>query len=53
LVKTLYAGPLQKGQHSLIWKGTDELGYQVSSGVYFYRLSNGNETSQRKMVLMK
>ena len=53
LVKTLYDGPLQKGQHSVIWNGTDDLGYQVSSGVYFYLLSNGKETSQRKMVLMK
>jgi hypothetical protein len=53
LVKTLYDGALQKGQHSFVWNGTDEMNCQVSSGVYFYRLSNGKESRQRKMVLMK
>ena len=53
LVKTLYDGALQKGQHSFVWNGTDETNCQVSSGVYFYRLSNGKESRQRKMVLMK
>ncbi len=53
LVKTLYDGALQKGQHSFVWNGTDEKNCQVSSGVYFYRLSNGKESRQRKMVLMK
>ena len=53
LVKTLYDGALQKGQHSFVWNGTDETNCQVSSGVYFYRLSNGKESRQRKMVLLK
>jgi len=53
LVKTLYRGALQKGQYNLVWDGTNDSGKQVSSGIYFYKLSNGKETQQKKMVLMK
>jgi len=53
LVKTLYRGALQKGHYNLVWDGTNDSGKQVSSGIYFYKLSNGKETQQKKMVLMK
>ncbi|MEN6444679.1 MAG: FlgD immunoglobulin-like domain containing protein [Candidatus Cloacimonas sp.] len=53
LVKKIYNGSLQKGQYSFIWNGTDELGKEVGSGVYFYRLSNGNNNLQKKMLLIK
>jgi hypothetical protein len=53
LVKTMFNGSLEKGNHSLVWDGRDEKGASVSSGVYFYRLSDGTDSQQRKMLLMK
>jgi len=52
-VKNLFSGKLEKGDHSLVWDGKDESGLGVGSGIYFYRLSDGKNTQQRKMILMK
>ncbi len=41
------------GPHQVPWRGRDERGDAVSSGVYFYRLDAGGETATRKMLLMK
>jgi flagellar hook assembly protein FlgD len=41
------------GQYGVRWNGRDELGRNVSSGVYFYRLHAGTNVMMRKMVLMK
>jgi hypothetical protein len=53
LVRSLHNGYLAAGQHRLSWDGRDENGTGVSSGVYFFRLSNSTENQTRKMVLMK
>jgi len=42
-----------KGEHSVVWNGKDDNGQDVSSGVYFYRLSSGEVEQTRRMVLMK
>ncbi len=52
-VKTLHKGLLDKGYHSLIWNGMDSNNSRVSSGIYFYQLSNGSSTQTKKMVLVK
>ena len=50
---------LQKGSHRFIWKGEDDNGYQLPSGVYLYRLEvnsmNGRELYQntKKMIMLK
>ena len=44
---------LGAGSHKVAWEGSDDSGAQVSSGVYFYRLSEGNSNTARKMILMK
>ena len=50
---------LQKGRHRFIWKGEDDNGYQLPSGVYLYRLElnsmNGRELYQntKKMIMLK
>lgn len=41
------------GPHSVRWDGRDGAGRQVSSGVYFYRLSGVGEDQVRKMVLIR
>lgn len=52
-VKTLANGYLERGSHIAVWDGTDEHGQSVSSGIYQYRLSNGSQTQNKRMVLMK
>ncbi len=44
---------LEQGTHNAVWDGTDASGRGVGSGVYFTRLSFGNESFSRKMLLTK
>jgi hypothetical protein len=43
----------EAGYHTVTWNSRDSHGKQVSSGIYFYRLTADNETQTRKMILMK
>ena len=52
LVKTLVAGPLAAGEHSLRWDGTDQKGHAAAAGTYFYRLRSDGRELSRKMVLL-
>ena len=53
-VKTLANNQFFKGTHSLIWKGSDESGNAVSSGVYFYVLNINNKLEAiNKCLLLK
>jgi hypothetical protein len=42
-----------RGSHSVEWNGKDETGNSVASGIYLYRLSAGNQTIARKMVVLR
>ncbi len=53
LVKTLFNGQANFGRNELVWNGTDNNGSNVSSGLYFYRLSANGKVESRKMMLMK
>ena len=46
-IATLVDGVLEAGIHSVEWND------DAASGIYFYRLTAGNSTLTRKMVLMK
>ncbi len=52
-VATLVDDMLSSGLHHRVWKGTDDGGRSVSSGVYFYRLETENFNRTMKMVLVK
>jgi len=52
-VKTLTNDHFEKGAHSVIWNGKDSNDKNVSSGLYFYKLSSGKETQVKKMLLLK
>jgi hypothetical protein len=52
-VKTLIEGHLNPGLHKRIWDLKDQEGKEVSSGVYFYRLTALGESETRKMVLIR
>jgi hypothetical protein len=53
LVKTLVNGNVNAGNHSVTWNRTDNNNEKVSGGVYFYKLTVGNETVTRKIVAVK
>ncbi|MBN1352519.1 T9SS type A sorting domain-containing protein [candidate division KSB1 bacterium] len=41
------------GDYQISWNGKDELGNQVSTGVYLYRIQAGNFISTKKMILLR
>ena len=43
----------QPGHYQVIWNGKDVSGCDVSSGVYFYRMTAGNFTKTSKMIYLK
>ncbi len=52
-VKTLVNDNIDAGDRSVIWHGDTDSGNNVSSGVYFVKMTTGNHTETRKLVLMK
>ena len=52
-VRTLIDQSLQKGDHQIVWDGTNEAGITVESGVYFCRVEAGAFKQSQKMVLLK
>ena len=53
LIKTLVDGYIKPGIYSKTWDGSNNSGNEVSSGVYFCKLTAGGNVDTRKMVLMK
>ncbi len=49
-VRTLYAGKAAENSQVLTWDGRDEIGQQVSPGVYFVRLDAGDRQLVRKLT---
>ena len=52
-VKTLVNSSQTPGNHSVKWKGLNESGKRVSSGIYFYKLRSGSNVKMKKMILLK
>ena len=46
-------GNFTSGNHQVVWNGKDETGIDVSSGVYYYKLSTPSLISIKKLLLMK
>ncbi|HNQ43559.1 MAG TPA: FlgD immunoglobulin-like domain containing protein, partial [Candidatus Cloacimonadota bacterium] len=53
IVRNLSTTELASGIHSLTWDGLDDQSAKLPTGVYLYRLTQGNFTQIRKMVLSK
>ena len=53
LIKTLvnnFENPVKK---EIEWNGKNDFGAPLSSGMYFYKLKQGNDTQMKKMILLK
>jgi hypothetical protein len=53
LVRTLVNEYKPAGAHSISWNGRSDLGMEVSSGIYLYRIQAGNFTETKRMILLK
>ena len=46
-------GELPAGHHTVTWDGRTDDGNPLSTGLYLYRLTTGDFTQTRKMLLLK
>ncbi len=52
-VRALVSGYVAAGYIKTQWDGLDQMGSELSSGTYIYRLKAGDLSISKKMVLMK
>jgi len=52
-VRRLVAGTQSIGAHTIIWRGENDLGNQVDSGVYLIVLENGGINQTQKVTYLK
>jgi hypothetical protein len=54
-VKTVLDDELQAGKYSTTWNGKDDKNNRVSSGIYFYQLTFGNNIQNitKKLIILK
>lgn len=52
-IATLVDGVMPEGRHEAIWRGKNNAGQTVGSGVYFYRLTTAQGSFTHKMMLVK
>ncbi len=52
-VKTLVSGSMAPKSYSVVWNGKDNSDRPVPSGIYVYRLTSGDLTDMKKVMLLK
>ncbi len=52
-IRTIYNGKLRNGQHRFQWRGRDEAGQEVASGVFFMVVKSVNQVTSYKIVYVK
>jgi len=52
-VRTLVAGSLSAGRHSVSWDGRDQSGADLATGVYVYRLQTTEGHQSRNLLLLR
>ncbi|MGC8897768.1 MAG: alpha-amylase family glycosyl hydrolase [Bacteroidota bacterium] len=52
-IAVLLDAHVSAGRHAIVWNGRDIHGREVPSGVYLYRLTNGDVTLTKKMLLVR
>ena len=53
VVKNLFSGFLDKGNHNIVWNGTDKSNNKASSGIYFVQLKANENLLTQKVLLLK
>ncbi|MBC7185631.1 MAG: T9SS type A sorting domain-containing protein, partial [Calditrichaeota bacterium] len=53
LVRTLVDATVPPGRHTVRWRGDDVDGKPVASGLYFVRMTAGDQVRRRKLILLK
>jgi len=53
LIRKIFKGELEAGNHTVEWDGTNSIGYKVSSGVYFCKMKTSDYQFVKKMQLIK
>ncbi|RPI01130.1 MAG: hypothetical protein EHM72_07305 [Calditrichaeota bacterium] len=53
VVRTLYAGAMDEGEHQIVWDGKDDQSRTVASGLYRCRLQNQRVHSSIRMTVLK
>jgi len=53
VVRTLVDADRDAGDYRVVWNGRDDAGNEVATGIYLYRITAGNFTSTKKMILLK
>jgi hypothetical protein len=52
-IKSLVSGYLMPNHYTVVWNGKDYSDRQVPSGIYLYRLTSGEFTDMKKVMLLK
>ena len=52
-VRTLVDEEKLPGDYKVVWDGKDEIGKDVASGIYFYKLKSGDFSQSKKMLLLR
>jgi hypothetical protein len=52
-VAVIAQGSFPAGSHTVEWNGNSENGAELSSGIYFYRMTAGQRVFVKKMVVLK
>lgn len=50
VVKKIDAGQQAVGRYNILWDGSNNFGFRVANGIYFYKLDAGVESQVRKMI---
>lgn len=53
LIKNLLNERMTEGQHNIIWNGNNNSGKALPTGNYFYKITVGNLTQSKMMILLK
>ena len=52
-VRTLVQRHMPAGSHEVVWRGRDDRGRSLPSGIYICRLQTGSDSEMRRMILIK
>ncbi|MEE9442664.1 MAG: FlgD immunoglobulin-like domain containing protein [candidate division Zixibacteria bacterium] len=52
-VQTLISKDMTAGPHSVMWDSKNENGQEAASGIYYYRITSGEFTDSKKMLLLR